>query len=416
MTFRLVLASLTIALALALSPAADWPQWRGTNRDGISKDTGLLQEWPAEGPKVRWKLTDIGTGYSSPAVVAGKIYIQTTKDQDEFCLCLDEKTGEEKWKTAIGKVGKNRGWEWPGTRSSPTVDGDRVYCLASAGQLTCLTTDGKQKWQKDIYKDFSGFVGTKEMSWSYSESVLVDGEHVICTPGGNEATLAALNKMSGEVVWKAPVEGNDSAEYASIVALDAGGVKQYVTFLRKGVVSVDAKTGKVLWRYAKTADFGANILTPVVYQDKVFTAGSRSGGGLVEIKAVDGKVEAKEVYFEKSLGSSIGGAVLVDGYLYGATDGGGLYCVEFATGKEKWREKSVGNASLCYADGRIYARNHSKGDVFLVEASPKEYVEHGRLKQTDRTKTPAWPHPVVANGSLYLRDMDVLVCYDVAKK
>jgi outer membrane protein assembly factor BamB len=162
-------------------------------------------------------------------------------------------------------------------------------------------------------------------------------------------------------------------------------------------------------------DFGANILTPVVYQDKVFTAGSRSGGGLVEIKAVDGKVEAKEVYFEKSLGSSIGGAVLVDGCLYGATDGGGLYCVDFATGKEKWREKSVGNASLCYADGRIYARNHKTGDVFLVEANPKDYVEHGRLKQPDRTKTPAWPHPVVANGSLYLRDMDVLVCYDVKK-
>jgi outer membrane protein assembly factor BamB len=408
-----VLASLTLAPSLS---AADWPQWRGPNRDGISKDTGLLQEWPKDGPKVRWKLTDIGTGYSSPAVVGGKVYIQTTKEQDEFALCLDEKTGKELWKTAIGKVGKNRGVDWPGTRSSPTVDGDRVYCLASAGQLTCLTTDGKQKWQKDIFKDFTGQVGTGLMSWAYSESILVDGDAVICTPGGEVATLASLNKMTGEVIWKSPVTGSDSAEYASIVALDAGGVKQYVTFLRKGVVSVEAKTGKELWRYAKTVDFGANILTPVVYQDKVFTAGSRSGGGLVEIKAENGKVEAKEIYFDKSLGSSIGGAVLVDGYLYGTTTSGGLYCVEFATGKEKWREKDPGNASICYADGRIYARSHQTGDVYLVEANPKEYVERGRLKQPDRTKTPAWPHPVVANGGLYLRDMDVLVCYDVAKQ
>lgn len=413
---RLALTGLALTLSLAVGIAADWPQWRGPNRDGISRDTGLLQEWPKDGPAVRWKLTDIGPGYSSPAVVGGKVYIQTTKDQDEFALCLDEKTGKEIWRSPIGKVGKNRGQDWPGTRASPTVDGDRVYCLASAGELTCLGTDGKQKWQKDIFKDFSGLVGTGIMSWAYSESVLVDGDAVICTPGGDTATLAALNKMTGAVIWKAPVEGNDSAEYASIVALEAGGVKQYATFLRKGVVSVEAKTGKVLWRYAKTVDFGANILTPVVYQDKVFTAGSRSGGGLVEIKAADGKVEAKEVYFEKSLGSSIGGAVLVDGHLYGTTTGGGLYCVEFATGKEKWREKSIANASLCYADGRIYARSHTTGDVYLVEANPKEYVERGHFKQADRTKTPAWPHPIVANGGLYVRDMNVLVCYEVGAK
>ncbi len=431
MTRHLLLSLLTVALALILlvpadaapvervRPAAptgaDWPQWRGPNRDGISKDTGLLQEWPKDGPKVRWKRTDIGTGYSSPSVVGGKVYIQTTKGKDEFALCLDEKTGKELWKSPIGTVGVNRGLDYPGTRSTPTVDGDRVFCLASAGQLTCLGTDGKQKWQKDLLKGFGGLVGTEKMSWAYTESVLVDGDALICTPGGGEATVLALNKYTGEVLWKSAVEGGDAAEYASPVVLEAGGVRQYVTFLRKGVVSVDAKTGKVLWRYAKTVDFGANILTPVVYQDKVFTAGSRSGGGLVEVKAVEGKVEAKEVYFEKALGSSIGGAVLVDGHLYGATSGLGLYCAEFATGKVKWNEKTVGNASVCFADGRVYARGHQSGDVFLVEANPKDYVEKGRLKQPDRTKTPAWPHPVVANGGLYLRDMDVLVCYDVKK-
>ncbi len=410
------LASLTLLLALTLSPAADWPQWRGPNRDGISKDTGLLQEWPKDGPPLRWKHTDIGTGYSSPVVAAGKVYVQTTKEQDEFALCIDEKTGKELWKIAIGSVGVNRGLPYPGTRSSPTIDGDRVYCLASAGQLTCLDTDGKKKWQKDLVKDFGGKVGTDMMSWAYSESVLVDGDAVICTPGGAEAAIVALNKLNGEVLWKTAIPGGDSAEYASIVVLNAGGAKQYVAFLRKGLVSIDAKTGKLLWRYAKTVDPGANILTPVVYQDKVFTAGSRSGGAVLEIKAENGSVEAKEIYFDKALGSSIGGAVLVDGYLYGTTGGLGLYCAEFATGKVQWNEKGISNASVCYADGRIYARSHLSGDVYLVEANPKEYVETGRLKQMDRTKTQAWPHPVVANGRLYLRDMDVLLCYDVAKK
>jgi outer membrane protein assembly factor BamB len=221
--------------------------------------------------------------------------------------------------------------------------------------------------------------------------------------------------MTGEAVWKTTIPGGDAAEYSSIMPAEGGGVKQYVAFLRKGIVGVDAKTGKFLWQYGKTVDPGANIITPVVYQDKVFSAGSRSGGAVVELKAEDGKVTPKEVYFEKRLGASIGGAVLVDGHLYGATSQG-LFCVEFATGKERWVEKAVGNASLCYADGRIYARGHQTGDVFLVEANPKEYVEKGRFKQADRTKTQAWPHPVVANGGLYLRDMGTLVCYDVAKR
>lgn len=415
MTRPFLLSALALALALTLQ-AADWPQWRGPNRDGISKDTGLLDVWSKDGPKVRWKLTDIGTGYSAPAVVGGKVYLQSTKGETEIALCLDEKTGKEEWNAVIGTVGENRGPNYPGTRATPTVDGDRVYCLASAGQLTCLGTDGKPKWQKDLVKDFGGRVGTEKAGWAYSESVLVDGDLVICTPGGAEAALAALKKTTGEVVWKTPVEGGDAAEYASVVPLSAGGAKQYVTFLRKGVIGVDAKTGKVMWRYAKTVDQGANILTPVVYQDKVFTAGSRSGGGLVEIKAAGGGVEAKEIYFDKALGSSIGGAVLVDGHLYGATTGLGLYCAEFATGKVKWNDKAAGNASVCFADGMVYARSHQTGDVFLVEANPKEYVEKGRLKQADRTKTPAWPHPIVANGGLYLRDMGTLVCYDVAKK
>jgi outer membrane protein assembly factor BamB len=257
-------------------------------------------------------------------------------------------------------------------------------------------------------------VGTEMMSWAYTESVLVDGDNVICTPGGKAAGLAALNKMTGEVVWKCELPASEGAEYSSIVAAEAGGVKQYITFLRKGLVGVDAKTGKLLWQYGKIIDPGANIMTPVTYQDKVFAATSRGGAALLELKGEGGKIEAKEVFFAKGLGASIGGAVLLDGHLYGASSQG-LFCAEFATGKEKWVEKSTGNASICYADGRFYARVHATGDVLLVEANAKEYVEKGRLKQPDRSKWSAWPHPVVANGDLYLRDHDTLLCYEVKK-
>jgi len=403
-------AAVSLGITSLLIAAADWPQWRGPDRTGISKDTGLLQEWPKDGPTLHWKATDIGTGYSSPAVVGGRVYLQTTRGNEEFALALDEKTGKQLWSTAIGKVGKNLGPQYPGTRSTPTVDGDLLYCLASDGELNCLDTHGKVVWHKSLPKDLAGKVGM----WAYSESVLVDGNLVICTPGGSAATLAALNKKTGEVVWKGAVPGGEVADYASIMPVEVGGKKEYVQFMRKGTVAVDAETGKFLWRYDRTIDPGANILTPVVQGDKIFTAGSRTGGGLVQLSSDGNKVAAKEVYFNKAVAPSIGGAVLVDGYLYGSSMAM-LFCAEFATGKVKWTNRSVGPASVCFADGRLYVRGYDSGEVALVDASPDGYKEVGRFKQPQRSKIQAWPHPVVANGGLYLRDQDVLLCYDVAK-
>lgn len=408
---RSIPGTLFVLVLAATASAADWPQWRGPNRDGISKDTGLLQEWPKDGPPLRWKLTDIGTGFSSPSIVKGAVYIQTTAGTEEFALALDEQTGKAKWKAPIGKVGQNRGLQYPGTRSSPTVDGDHLYCLASDGTLNCLSTAGKPVWQKQLFKEFGGRVGTEKMSWAYSESVLVDGDRVICTPGGDTATLLALNKSNGEVIWKSAVPGGDAAEYASIMIVDAGDTKQYVQFLRSGVVGVDAKTGKFLWKYSKTVDQGANMLTPVVLGNKVFSAASRVGGALVEVKADGAESKATEVYFEKVIAPGIGGAVLSNDHLYG-TNGQVLFCAEFATGKLKWQERCVGPASVCLADGRLYVRGHG-GEIALVEATPAEYREKGRFKQPERTKFPCWPHPVVANGGFYVRDGDYLWCFDV---
>lgn len=390
--------------------AADWPQWRGALRDGISRETGLLQEWPEGGPKVRWEVKDIGTGYSSPAIARGRVYLQTTHGDDEFLVVLNETDGAKVYEVPIGKVGKNMGPQYPGTRSTPTVDGDLVYCLASDGELTCLDAgSGSQKWQKNLRTDFDGKPG----AWAFSESVLIDGDTLVCTPGGKTATLAALNKHSGATIWKSPIPDDDNAEYASIMIVEKAPTKEYVQFLRKGLVGVDAKTGKFLWRYDHTIDPGANILTPIVDGDRIFCAGSRKGGGLIQLKKTGDGVTAEEIYFKQPVAPGIGGAVLIDGLLYG-TAGQTMHCADFATGDIKWTDRAVGPASLCFADGRLYVRGHNSGEVVLVEPSAEGYREKGRLKQPDRSKTAAWPHPVVANGGLYLRDQDVLVCYDVS--
>ena len=405
----------TLLMTLAFTSAAqadDWPQWRGPERTGISKETGLLQTWPSDGPSLRWKATDIGTGYSSPSVAQGRVYLQTTRENDEFALVLDEKTGAKVWEAPIGKVGKNRGPQYPGTRSTPTVDGECVYCLASDGELICLDiAKGDTKWKKHLRQDLGGEDG----AWAYSESVLIDGDVVVCTPGGKTAGLAALNKHTGETIWTSTIPNGGTAEYASIMIVDKGLMKQYVTFLRNGLVGVDAKTGRFLWMYNKTIDPGANILTPIVFGDRVFSAGSRTGGGLVQLKAEGDGVMAEQIYFARKMAPGIGGAVLLDGKLYG-TSAQAIFCADFETGDEKWTDRAVGPASLCLADGRLYLRVHNTDDVVLVEPSSDGYKEQGRIKQPDRSKTQAWPHPVVANGGLYLRDQGVLLCYDVATK
>jgi outer membrane protein assembly factor BamB len=407
--------SAAVFAAFVLSAiAADWPQWRGPERTGVSKETGLLQDWPKDGPKLRWKANDIGTGYSTPIVVAGRAYLQSTRGDTEYCLALEEKSGKQIWSEAIGGVGKNQGPQYPGTRATPTFNEGRLYCLASDGELSCRNaSDGKEIWRKNIAKEFGGKVGF----WAYSESVLVDGDNLVCTPGGETAGVAAFSKKNGEVVWTSQLPEGDVADYASIMAVEGGGHKQYIGFLRKGVVGVDAATGKCLWRFTKTADMpgtptGANIMTPVVLGNRIFTSGSRSGGALVELIPDGDGVATKEVYFDKALNPSIGGAVLVDGYLYGSS-GATIFCAEFATGKVKWKERSVGQASLCYADHRIYARGFDT-EVALIEATPEAYREHGRFAPPDRSKVKAWPHPIVANGGMYLRDQDVLQCYEVS--
>src|SRR5262245_1659258 len=398
--------------------AADWPQWRGPQRDGVSKETGLLKEWPKEGPKLLWQRKDIGFGYSTPSVAGSRVYLLSNRDtEDEFVQALTVKDGSPVWSTRLGRVGPNRGPQYPGARSTPTVDGGRLYALGSDGDLACLeAASGKVRWKKQLRRDFGGRPGL----WAYAESPLIDGDAVVCTPGGPEVTLVALNKRTGDVIWTAAVPDGDQAAYASIIIVETGGVKQYVPFLEKGIAGVDAKTGKFLWRYDGTAEGNpANIPTPVAHEGHIYSSGVRGAGGLVRLKVESGKVTAEQVYLTRTLPVGIGGAVQVGGFLYG-TNGKGLLCAEFTTGSVRWQNPSIDTGgSLCYADGCLYMHGDSDGQVALIEATPDGYREKGRFTPPDppdRGRSRAWAYPVVANGRLYIRDLGVLWCYDVAAK
>jgi outer membrane protein assembly factor BamB len=393
--------------------ANDWPQWRGVHRDAISAETGLLPDWPQEGPPLVWKAEGLGRGYSSVSVVAGKVFTMGDQNGEEKIIAIEAESGNQLWATKVSAA------DGDGPRCTPTVDGDRVYGLGRSGDLVCLkAADGSEVWRVNLEKDFGG----RMMSgWHYSESPLVDGEKLICTPGGQQATLIALNKRTGKMIWKARVPGGDGAAYSSAIAAQVDGQKEFIQFLGKGVVGVAAEDGKFLWRYDKPANGTANCSTPIFHDHYVFASSAyRRGSGLLEVRHQGTGIKTKEVFFNKDVKNHHGGLVLLDGYVYGAHGGNedrdpALVCLEFQTGKVMWQSTKAGKGAIAYADGRLYYRNQD-GPMLLVEADPKKYVERGRFDQPNRSGANAWAHPVIANGKLYLRDQDVLLCYDIKKK
>lgn len=401
----------------SVAQAEDWAQWRGPRRDGISAEAGLLQDWPAEGPKLLWQVNDAGGGYSTPSVVGDRLFVMGNEGTDnEYVQARKVENGEILWTQKVGAVGPNRGPQYPGARSTPTADGDRLFALGSDGDLVCLdATSGDVVWKKQLRTEFGGVMG----AWAYSESPLIDGDKLLCTPGGPDATILALNKNSGEVIWKCATPEADEAPYSSIVVLDDPTLgKQYVQFLQKGLVGVDAETGKLRWRYAKTAEGSpANIPTPVIAGNYIYSGASRSGGGLVKLVKNGDEIAAEEVFFARGLPTAIGGYVKLGDNVYG-TNGQAMICMDFLTGAIKWQDRGVGPASVLFADGRIYVHGDNTGETALIEAAPDGYKEHGRFTPAnppDRGDAKAWAYPVLANGRLYLRDATSIWCYDVAK-
>jgi outer membrane protein assembly factor BamB len=387
----------------------DWPQWRGPNRDDVSKETGLLKEWPAEGPKRVWLFENAGAGYSSFAIANGKLFTMGTRDNNETLLALDANTGKELWAAPLGSIfNEKRGG---GPRGTPTVDGNRVYGLSGQGNLVCVNiADGTIVWQKQM-KDLGGVL----QKWGYSESVLVDGNNVICTPGGPQGTVAAFNKTSGVLVWQTK-DFTDEAQYSSIAPATINGVPQYVQITMQSIVGIAPKDGKILW---KTSWPGrtAVIPTPIVRDNLVYvTSGYGVGCKQIRIKP-DNSVET--VYENKVMKNHHGGVILVGDHLYGHADAGWT-CQNFKTGGEVWNHRAFDKGAVAYADGMLYCLEERSGTVALVAASPAGWKEHGRFKPEPQSKIRLpdgriWTHPVISNGKLYLRDQDLIYCYDIKK-
>jgi outer membrane protein assembly factor BamB len=396
-----------LVLSVATIQATDWPQFNGPDRTGRSKETGLLKQWPSSGPAVVWSANGIGGGYGSTAVAGDRVFVQGMRDGSSIITVLNRADGKHLWSKALGRAGDND--QGDGPRGTPTVDGDRIYVLSENGDLMCLKTDGAEVWKRNILREFKG----RQIRWLISESPLVDGAHVIVTPGGPGAGMVKLDKMTGKTIWTS-TELSDPAGYSSPIVADVGGVRIYLTFTAGAGVGVRASDGKLMFRYANAANNTANITTPVFHDNKVFfTSAYDTGGGLLQLSAQNGSVAANEIYFTRSMKNHHGGVILVDGYLYGYNDSI-LTCLEFATGKQMWRDRSVGKGSLMYADGHLYLQSENNV-VGLAEASPSGYREKGRFEIADKGY-PSWAHPVVSDGRLYIRNQDSLVAYDVKAK
>ncbi len=407
------------AVILALSGSlygADWPQWRGPDRTDISKEKGLLKTWPKDGPKLLWQFKDAGGAYSGPAIVGDRLYCCGSDEKHEFVFALNVKTGKKEWSTEFSS-GYSHG-RGDGPRGNATVDGDFVYVLGGGGELACLQAkDGKLVWSKNLIKDLGG----KMMSgWGYSESVLIDGEQLICTPGGSNGSLAAFDKKTGAVLWRSKGV-TDAAAYSSVIIAEVNGVKQYIQMTGKGVVGVAPKDGKVLWHYTEGQYQTAVIPTPIYRDNHVYiTRGYGVGCDMIKLTlSTDGTFKAEKAYANKNMVNHHGGVILLGDYLYGYSDKKGWVCQDFKSGAIKWVDNKFDKGSVTYADGKLYCYSESDGTVVLSEANPDGWKEVSRFKLPEKSarhkgQVMYWTHPVVSNGRLYIRDQDLIFCFDVS--
>lgn len=391
----------------AAQAGGNWPQWRGPNRDGISKETGLLKQWPDGGPPLAWKATGAGNGYSSFAISNGRLYTMGLRGDKEFIIAFDVATGKEVWATPNGtKPFRNDRGDGP--RGTPTIEGNRLYALGGNGDLSALdTATGKVVWSMNVLEKFGG----EQITWGISESPLIVGDRLLVNPGGPGASIVALNKKDGALIWKSQSE---KAGYSSAIALDAAGTPQVVFFTSTRAVGLDVKDGRLLWEYQKPANRVANAATPIARNNRVFISSDYgTGGGVVEIKANGKDMVAQEIYFNKDMRNHHSSSVLIGDHLYGFS-GSILTAMKFDTGEIAWKDRSVGKGSLVFADGLLYLFSEN-GVVGLAEATPTGYVEKGRFR-IQQESLPTWAHPVVAGGRLYLRDQDTIYAYDIKAK
>jgi outer membrane protein assembly factor BamB len=411
MIVGLCLAMLLGGTALEAKSAADWPQWRGVNRDGLSSEKGLLKEWSTNGPALTWKAQDIGSGFSSIAVSKGRIFTMGDIGGESVLLALDEANGKKLWATKSGASGGYGGFDGP--RGTPAVSGDLVYALNQHGELLCAdAATGKEVWRRSLVADFGGGIP----QWGYSESPLVEGDKVFCTPGGQKGTVVALNKKTGELTWQSK-ELTDAAHYSSLIAETILGQRQVVQLTERSVAGFAVADGKMLWRADRPGKV-AVIPAPLYSDNQVYvTSGYGVGCNAFKISKDGDAFKVEQSYANNNMVNHHGGVILLDGKVYGFSDGKGWVCQDLKTGDVVWANPGVGKGSIAYADGHFYIRAEGgKGEIALIEATSAAYVEKGRFGQPDRSDKNSWAHPVIANGKLYIRDQGVLLCFDLKGK
>ncbi len=402
--------------------AADWPQWRGPNRNAQSDEHLASTDWEKNPPKHLWTTSGFGEGFASVAVVDGVLYTLGNVDGGQAVIAASADDGSIAWKKVITDANPEHRYE--GSRCTPSVDGDRLYVVTSDGSIACLKTDsGDVVWQRP----FSDWDGRMMSGWGYSESPLVDGDRVLCTPGGENALVVCLDKMTGKEIWACKPSfkgdaGKDGAGYSSIVVSNAVGIKQYVQLCGKGLIGIRATDGSQLWTYNRVANGTANIPTPIIDGNFVFASTSyKTGACLVELKKNGDGVEAEERYFLDStvFNNHHGGMILLDGHIYAGhqQNEGFPTCLNMATGEIVWGGKMRGpgkkSAAILSIDGHLIFR-YQDGTVALIEATPIAYNLKGSFTP-EYQEGNTWSHPVVVNGRLYLREQDKLMCYQVGE-
>jgi outer membrane protein assembly factor BamB len=425
--------SVSVSTCLAVEPEAKktqegWPQWHGVNRDGKSLDTGLLKSWPKEGPKLLWKTTNMGQGYSSMSIGGGLIYTTGRKEKGDpgnppsekkgdivdhrpgerlFMMGIDM-DGKIKWSKDVGQA-FNGNHVYTGSRATPTYDNGDLYLITGLGLLGRYDAKtGEAKWTRDIQKEFKPL----KMRWAFTESILIVGDLLIVTPGAEDCFMAALNKKTGKTVWKSG--GFGPAHYTSPIYVEYEGAAMIINGGGHGIVGIHAKTGKILWANNFAKGNMANVPTPSFVDGYVFWSVGYGKGSICLKLTVKGKrVKAAEAWRSKDIGTQYGGWVIHDGHIYGNC-GYKWSCVELKTGKTIWQGKGVRKGSIAFADGMLYLYSMEKGQVILAPATTKGLKHTGEFNVSGRGWSRA--HPVITGGRMYLRFDDNLYCFDVKAK
>lgn len=420
-----------IGLCWGWQPALgdDWPQYRGPNRDDVSAETGLMATWPTAGPRLLWTYNDAGIGYSGPAIVGDRLYTLGDRGEDELLIALDIPAGtsgnlKQAWAVKLGSKFDFKGNQWSaGPSSTPTVDGKLLYALSGNGELVCVqAADGQEVWRKHLPSELQAQVnpiggGPKNLGWGFTWSPLVDGARLICTPGGPQGTVAALDKLTGKVVWQSG-ELTEQAAYTSAMVAEIDGVRQYVVLTNQGLRGVAAKEGKLLWKHDHK--LGTEVInSPMIHGSLIhLTVGTANGNDIIRLKRTGDVFAVEVVYTGNNLANHHGNVVRVGDFIYGSGGRGGFVCQRVADGEIVWSERKIPTGAVTYADGRLYCYGENDGSLHLVEASSQAANILGRFKipQSSTARKPSgkiWTPPVVANGRLWVRDQELIFCFDV---